>query len=133
MMKKIFEEKYFFWDSDGYVQIEVEKSTSEETVKSINFKNGDYLITVKKISADKKDLLTGLLPFPAKTDIRECLKSVHNSLCRYCDIDRWSKESEDILITFNYGINEVLSNIAKNEAEEKEAVKFPKKNKGSKK
>lgn len=31
-------------------------------------------------------------------------------------------------MAFNYGINEVLSNIAKNEAEEKEAVKFsPKK------
>ena len=38
-MKKIFEEKYFFWDSDDYVQIEVEKATSEETVKSINLKN----------------------------------------------------------------------------------------------
>lgn len=68
MMKKIFEEKYFFWDSDGYVQIEVKKATSEETVKSINLKNGDYLITVKKISADKKDVLIHSLPFSAKTD-----------------------------------------------------------------
>ncbi len=133
MMKKIFEEKYFFWDSDGYVQIEVEKATSEETVKSINLKNGDYLLTVKKISADNKDVLVQSIPFSAKTDIRECLKSVHNSLCHYCDIDRWSEESEDIFMTFNYGINEVLSNIAKSEAEEREAVKFPKKNKGSKK
>lgn len=122
-MKKIFEEKYFFWDSDDYVQIEVEKATSEEAVKSINLKNGDYLITVKYISADKKELLTHSLPFSAKTDIRECLKSVHNILCRYCDIDRWSKEGNDIFMTFNYGINEVLSNIAKSEAEEKEAVK----------
>lgn len=124
-MKKIFEEKYFFWDSDDYVQIEVEKTTSEETVKSTNLKNGDYLITVKKISADNKDVLTYSSSFSTKTDIRECLKSVHNSLCRYCDIDRWSKESEDIFMTFNYGINEVLSNIAKSEAEEKEAVKSP--------
>lgn len=46
-MKKIFEEKYFCWDSDDCVQIEVEKATSEETVKSINLKNGDYLITEK--------------------------------------------------------------------------------------
>ena len=122
-MKKIFEEKYFFWDSDDYVQIEVEKTTSEETVKSTNLKNGDYLITVKKISADNKDVLTYSSSFSTKTDIRECLKSVHNSLCRYCDIDRWSKESEDIFMTFNYGINEVLSNIAKSEAEEKEAIK----------
>ena len=120
-MKKIFEEKYFFWDSDDYVQIEVEKATSEETVKSISLKNGDYLITVKKICADKKELLAHSSPFSAKTDIRECLKSVHNRLCWYCDIDRWSKESEDILMTFNHGINEVLSNIAKNEAEEKES------------
>ncbi len=133
MMKKIFEEKYFFWDSDDYVQIEVEKSTSEETVKSINLKNGDYLITVKKISADNKDVLELSLPFSAKTDIRECLKSVHNRLCWYCNIDFWSKESNDIFMTFNYGINEVLSNIAKNEAKEKEVVKFPQKNKGSKK
>lgn len=125
LMKKIFEEKYFFWDSDGYVQIEVEKATSEETVESINLKNGDYLITVKKISSDKKDLLTLSLPFSAKTDIRECLKSVHNIVCRYCDIDRWAEESEDIFSTFNYGINEVLSNIAKNEAKEKEVVKAP--------
>lgn len=124
-MKKIFEEKYFFWDSDDYVQIEVEKATSEETVKSTNLKNGDYLITVKKISADNKDVLTYSSSFSAKTDIRECLKSVHNSLCRYCVIDRWSKESEDIFMTFNYGINEVLSNIAKSDAEEKEAVKSP--------
>lgn len=127
-MKKIFEEKYFFWDSDGYLQIEVEKATSEEAVKSINLKNGDYLITLKKISADKKDLLTGSLPFPAKTDIRECLKSVHNSLLCSCNIDFWSKEGKDIFMTFNYGINEVLSNIAKSEAEEKEAVKFPNEN-----
>ena len=119
-MKKIFEEKYFFFDSDDCVQIEVEKATSEETVKSINLKNGDYLITVKKISADKKDLLTDSLPFPAKTDIRECLKSVHNSLC--CDSDFWSTETQDIFMTFSYGINEVLSNIAKNEAEEKEPL-----------
>ena len=117
-MKKIFEEKYFFWDSDDYVQIEVEKSTSEETVKSINLKNGDYLITVKKISADNKDVLELSLPFSAKTDITECLKSVHNRLCWYCNIDFWSKESNDIFMTFNYGINEVLSNIAKNEAKE---------------
>lgn len=117
-MKKIFEEKYFFWDSDGYVQIEVEKATSEEAVKAINLKNGDYLITVKKISTDKKDLLTNPLPFPAKTDIRECLKSVHNSLLCSCNIDFWSEEGKDIFMTFNYGINEVLSNIAKNEAEE---------------
>ena len=124
-MKKIFEEKYFFWDSDDYVQIEVEKATSEEAVKSINLKNGDYLITVKYISADKKELLTHSLPFSAKTDIRECLKRIHNILCHYCDIDRWSKEGNDIFMTFNYGINEVLSNIAKSEAEEKEAVKSP--------
>ena len=124
-MKKIFEEKYFFWDSDDDVQIEVEKATSEEAVKSINLKNGDYLITVKYISADKKELPAHSLPFSAKTDIRDCLKSVHNSLCHYCDIDFWSKESNDIFMTFNYGINEVLSNIAKNEAEEKEAVKSP--------
>ena len=123
MMKKIFEEKYFFCDSNDYVQIEVEKATSEEVVKSINLKNEDYLITVKKISADKKDLLTLSLPFSAKTDIRECLKSIHNKLCLYCDIDRWSKESDDIFMTFNYGINEILSNIAKNKAEEKEAIK----------
>ena len=32
MMKKIFEEKYFFLDSDGYVQIEVEKATTKEVV-----------------------------------------------------------------------------------------------------
>ena len=121
-MKKIFEEKYFFQDSDDdCVQIEVEKATSEEAVESINLKNGDYLITVKKICADNKDLLTLQLPFSAKTDIRECLKSVHNRLCWCCDIDRWSKESEDIFMTFNYGINEVLSNIAKNEAKEKES------------
>lgn len=133
MMKKIFEEKYFFFDGDDYVQIVVEKATSEETVKSINLKNGDYLLTVKKISADNKDVLTSSLSFSAKTDIRECLKSVHNRLCWYCDIDFWSEESNDIFMTFNYGINEVLSNIAKSEAEEKEAVKFPQKNKGSKK
>lgn len=132
-MKKIFEEKYFFWDSDGYVQIEVEKATSEEAVKSINLKNGDYLITAKYISADKKELLTYSLPFSAKTDIRECLKSVHNILCRSCDCDLWSIEGNDIFMTFNYGINEVLSNIAKSEAEEREVVKFPQKNKGSKK
>lgn len=132
-MKKIFEEKYFCWDSDDCVQIEVEKTTSEETVKSINLKNGDYLITEKYISADKKELLANSLRFSAKTDIRECLKSVHNSLCRYCDFDFWSKEGNDIFMTFSYGINEVLSNIGKSEAEEKEAVKFPKKNKGSKK
>lgn len=132
-MKKIFEEKYFFFDSDGYVQIEVEKATTKDAVESINLKNGDYQITVKKISADNKDVLTYSLSFSANTDIRECLKSVHNSLCRYCDIDRWSEESNDIFMTFSYGINEVLSNIAKSEAEEKEAVKFPKKNKGSKK
>ena len=113
-MKKIFEEKYFFWDSDDYVQIEVEKATSEETVKSINLKNGDYLITVKKISADNTDVLAHSLPFSAKTDIRECLKSVHNRLCWYCDIDRWSTESNDIFMTFSYGIQEVLSNIEKN-------------------
>lgn len=118
-MKKIFEEKYFFWDDDGCVQIEVEKATSEEAVESINLKNGDYLITVKKISADNKDVLALQLPFSAKTDIWECLKSVHNRLCWYCDIDRWSEESNDIFMTFNYGINEVLSNIAKNEAEKK--------------
>lgn len=132
-MKKIFEEKYFFFDGDDYVQIVVEKATSEKTVKSINLKNGDYLLTVKKISADKKDLLTGSLPFPAKTDIRECLKSVHNNLLCSCNIDFWSEEGNDIFMAFNYGINEVLSNIAKNETEEKEAVKFPQKNKGSKK
>lgn len=28
-MKKIFEEKYFFFDGDDYVQIEVEKATAE--------------------------------------------------------------------------------------------------------
>ena len=122
-MKKIFEEKYFFFDGAGYVQIEVEKATSEEAVESINLKNGDYLITAKKISADNKDVLVHSSPFPATTDITECLKIVRNSLCHYCDIDRWSEESEDIFMTFNYGINEVLSNIAKNEAEEKEAVK----------
>ena len=114
MMKKIFEEKYFFLDSDGYVQIEVEKATTKEVVESINLKNGDYLITVKKIRADKKDVLTSSLSFSAKTDIRECLKSVHNRLCWYCDIDFWSEESNDIFMTFNYGIKEVLSNIAKN-------------------
>lgn len=132
-MKKIFEEKYFFFDSDGYVQIEVEKATSEEAVESINLKNGDYLIAVKKISADNKDVLTCSLSFSAKTDIRECLQSVHNRLRWYFDFDFWSEESNDIFMAFNYGINEVLSNIAKNEAEEKEAVKFPQKNKGSKK
>lgn len=132
-MKKIFEEKYFFWDSDDYVQIEVEKATSEEAVKSINLKNGDYLITVKYISADKKELLTYSLPFSAKTDIRECLKNVHNILCRSCNCDLWSIEGNDIFMTFNYGIKEVLSNIAKSEAEEREVVKFPQKNKGSKK
>ena len=119
MMKKIFEEKYFFWDSDDYVQIEVEKSTSEETVKSINLKNGDYLITVKKISADNTDVLAHSLPFSAKTDIRECLKSVHNRLCWYCNIDFWSKESNDIFMTFSYGIQEVLSNIEKNRTDRK--------------
>lgn len=120
-MKKIFEEKYFFQDSDDYVQIEVEKATSEQTVKSINLKNGEYLITVKKISADNKDVLVQSIPFSAKTDIIESLKSIHNCFSRYCDIDRWSKESEDIFMTFSYGINEVLSNIAKNEAKEKES------------
>ena len=124
-MKKIFEEKYFFWNSDDYVQIEVEEATSEETIKAINLKKGDYLITVKKIRADNKNVLEHSLPFSAKTDIRECLKSVHNRLCWYCDIDFWSKESNDIFMTFNYGIKEVLSNIAKSEAEEKEAVKSP--------
>lgn len=120
-MKKIFEEKYFFWDSDDdCVQIEVEKATSEETVKSINLKNGDYLITVDYISADNTKLLEHSLPFSAQTDIRECIKSVHNWLCRYCDIDRWSKESNDIFMTFSYGINEVLSNIEKSRADEKE-------------
>lgn len=119
-MKKIFEEKYFFFDSDDYVQIEVEEATSEETIKSINLKNGDYLITVKKIRADNTDVLAYSLPFSAKTDIRECLKSVHNSLCRYCDIDLWSKEGDDIFMTFNYGINEVLSNIAKIDTESNE-------------
>ena len=119
-MKKIFEEKYYFCDSDGYAQIEVEKATSKEAVKSINLKNGDYLITVKKISADNKDVLVQSIPFSAKTDIRKSLKSVHNSLFRYCDIDFWTKEGNDIFMTFNYGINEVLSNIAKNEAKEKE-------------
>lgn len=120
-MKKIFEEKYFFFDSDGYVQIEIEKATTKDAVESINLKNGDYQITVKKISADNKDVLTYSLSFSAKTDITECLKSVHNSLCRYCDFDFWSKEGNDILMTFNYGINEVLSNIAKSEAKEKES------------
>ena len=120
MMKKIFEERYFFWDSDDYVQIEVEKATSEETVKSINLKNGDYLITVKYNSADNKDVRAHSFPFSAKTDIRECLKSVHNSLCWYCDIDFWSKESNDIFMTFNYGINEVLSNIKKSKVEQTE-------------
>ena len=86
-----------------------------------------------KFSADKKELLANSLRFSAKTDIRECLKSVHNSLCRYCDFDFWSKEGNVIFMTFSYGINEVLSNIGKSEAEEKEAVKFPQKNKGSKK
>jgi len=115
-MKKIFEEKYFFWDSDDdCVQIEVEKATSEETVKSINLKNGDYLITIKKISADNKDMLAYQLPFSAKTDIRECIRNAHNILCQYCD-NRLSEESNDIFMTFSYGINEVLSNIAKNEA-----------------
>lgn len=118
-MKKIFEEKYFFFDGDGYVKIEVEKATSEETVKSINLKNGEYLITVKKVSADNKDVLVQSIPFSAKTDIRESLKSIHNCFSRYCDIDRWSKESNDIFMTFSYGINEVLSNIEKNEAEKK--------------
>ena len=132
-MKKIFEEKYFFWESDGYAQIEVEKATSEEVVKSINLKNGDYLITVKKISADNKDVLVQSIPFSANTDILESLKNIHNCFSRYCDIDFWTKEGNDIFMAFNYGINEVLSNIAKNEAEEKEAVKFPQKNKGSKK
>lgn len=119
-MKKIFEEKYFFLESDGYAQIEVEKATSEEAVKSINLKNGDYLITVKKISADNKDVLVQSIPFSAKTDIRECLKSVHNRLCWYCDFDFWSKESNDIFMTFNYGINEVLSNIEKSKVEQTE-------------
>ena len=119
MMKKIFEEKYFFWESDGYAQIEVEKATSEEAVKSINLKNGDYLITVKKISADNKDVLVQSIPFSAKTDIRECLKSVHNNLCHYCDFDFWSEEGNDILMTFNYGINEVLSNIEKSKQPKK--------------
>ena len=127
-MKKIFEEKYFFFDGDDYVQIVVEKATSEETVKSINLKNGDYLLTVKKISADNKDVLAHSVPFSAKTDIRECLKRVYNRLCWYCNIDFWSEEGKDIFMTFNYGINEVLSNIAKSEAEEKEAVKFPNEN-----
>lgn len=125
-MKKIFEEKYFFWDNDNCcVQVEVEKATSEEIVKSINLKNGDYLITVKYTDADNTDVLGHSYPFSAKADIRESLKSVHNILCRYFDIDSWSEESEDIFMTFNYGINEVLSNIAKNEAKEKEAVKLP--------
>lgn len=132
-MKKIFEEKYFFFDSDGYLQIEVEKATSEEAVESINLKNGDYQITVKKISADNKDVLTSSSSISAKTDIRECLKSVHNSLLCSCNIDFWTEEGKDIFMTFNYGINEVLSNIAKSEAEEREVVKFPQKNKGSKK
>ena len=132
-MKKIFEEKYFFWDSDDCcVQIEVEKATSEEAVKSINLKNGDYLITVKYIDADNIDVLGHSLPFSAKTDIRECLKSVHNSICRYCDIDRWSEESNDIFMTFSYGINEVLSNIEKSRADEKEVVKSPNKKKQKK-
>lgn len=120
-MKKIFEEKYFFFDGDGYVQIEVEKATSEKAVESINLKNGDYLITIKKISADNKDVLIYSFSFSEKTDIRECLKSVHNKLRWYFDIDFWSEESNDIFMTFNYGINEVLSNIAKNEAKEKES------------
>lgn len=124
-MKKIFEEKYFFWDRDGYVQIEVEKAISEEAVESINLKNGDYLITVKKISADNKDVLAHSLPFSAKTDIRECLKSVHNNLYRYFELDFCSEEAQNIFMTFNYGIKEVMSNIAKNEAEEKEVVKLP--------
>lgn len=110
----------------------MEKATSEETVKSINLKNGDYLITVKYISADNKNVLEHSLPFSAKTDIRECLKSVHNRLCWYCDIDFWSKESNDIFMTFNYGIKEVLSNIAKSEAEEGKPLNFPKKTKGVK-
>ena len=132
-MKKIFEEKYFFFDSDGYLQIEVEKATSTKAVESINLKNGDYLITVKKIRADNKNVLEHSLPFSAKTDIRECLKSVHNSLLYSCNIDFWSEEGKDIFMTFNYGINEVLSNIAKSEAKEREAVKFPQKSKGNKK
>ena len=78
-------------------------------------------------------MLVQSIPFSAKTDIRESLKKIHNCFSRYCDIDFWTVEGQDIFRTFNYGINEVLSNIAKNEAEEKEAVKFPKKNKGSKK
>ncbi|MBQ3641361.1 hypothetical protein II906_05500, partial [bacterium] len=128
-MKKIFEEKYFFWESDGYAQIEVEKATSEEAVKSINLKYGDYLITVQKISADNKDVLVQSIPFSAKTDIRESLKNIHNCFSRYYDIDFWTKEGNDIFMAFNYGINEVLSNIAKNEAEEKVAVNFPPKKK----
>lgn len=65
-MTKIFEEKYFFFDSDGYLQIEVEKATSAKAVESINLKNGDYQITVKKISADNKDVLTYSSSFSAK-------------------------------------------------------------------
>lgn len=78
-------------------------------------------------------MLTSSSSISAKTDIRECLKSVHNSLLCSCNIDFWTEEGKDIFMTFNYGINEVLSNIAKSEAEEREVVKFPQKNKGSKK
>ena len=39
-MKKIFEEKYFFFASDGYVQIEVEKQLLKRQLNQLISKMG---------------------------------------------------------------------------------------------
>lgn len=95
-MKKIFEGKYFFRDSDDdCVQIEVEKATSEEAVESINLKNSDYLISIKKISADYKDVLV-------QHDEDDEGKSCTDELERKFGSNKWSKSDTKKINSFTY-------------------------------
>lgn len=98
--------------SDGTWQLSVNKRTTE-LVKAQFSKDGKYV------------LVSGIKEGNAVIDISREDEIYGGSIfVRVEEPEEWYEklqEGNDILMTFNYGINEVLSNIAKNEAEEKES------------
>lgn len=110
--QEIFSTKLNIDFSDGTWQLSVDERTTE-LVKAQFSKDGKYV------------LVSGIKEGNAVIDIsREDELYGGSIFVRVEEPEEWYEklqEGNDILMTFNYGINEVLSNIAKNEAEEKES------------